>query len=44
MAGLQQDDGGWTVDFAEVSPAGVLEWRGYETVSAIGILRRNARI
>lgn len=44
MAGLQQDDGGWTVDFAEVSPAGVLEWRGYATVSAIGILRRNARI
>ena len=44
LAGLQQDDGGWTVDFAEVSPAGALEWRGYATVSAIGILRRNARI
>jgi hypothetical protein len=44
VAGLQEDDGGWTVDYARISPAGAMEWRGYATVSAIGILRRNARI
>jgi len=44
LAGGQKDDGGWTVDYAQISPAGVLDWRGYTTVSALGILRRNARI
>jgi hypothetical protein len=44
LADLQQDDGGWTVDFAKNSPAGALEWRGYTTVRAINILRHNARI
>jgi hypothetical protein len=44
LAGLQEDDGGWTVDYAEISPAGALEWRGYTTVRAIDILRHNARI
>ncbi len=44
LAGLQQDDGGWTVDYAPASPAAALEWRGYVTVNGIGILRRNARI
>jgi hypothetical protein len=44
LAGLQQDDGGWTVDFAKNSPAGALDWRGYTTVRAINILRHNARI
>jgi hypothetical protein len=44
LAGLQQDDGGWTVDFAQISPAGALDWRGYVTVRAIDVLRRNARI
>jgi hypothetical protein len=42
LAGLQQDDGGWTVDYQKISPAGSLDWRGYATVSAIDILRRNA--
>ncbi|GAA2889696.1 hypothetical protein GCM10010517_53850 [Streptosporangium fragile] len=42
LAGLQQDDGGWTVDYAEISPAGALEWRGHATVCALDILRRNA--
>jgi hypothetical protein len=42
LAALQQDDGGWTVDFLEISPAGALEWRGYATVGAIDILRRNS--
>jgi hypothetical protein len=44
LAGMQQDDGGWTVDYAKVSPAGALEWRGYATVRAVEILRHNARI
>jgi hypothetical protein len=37
----QQDDGGWRVDFASYSPAAALEWRGYQTVRAVSILRRN---
>ncbi|GAA0828798.1 hypothetical protein ACFQVD_10640 [Streptosporangium amethystogenes subsp. fukuiense] len=44
LAGLQQDDGGWAVDYARISPAGSLDWRGHITVRAIDILRRNARI
>ncbi|MEV7007354.1 hypothetical protein [Streptosporangium sp. NPDC051022] len=44
LAGLQRDDGGWTVDYAKISPAGVLDWRGHTTVRALDILRRNARI
>jgi hypothetical protein len=42
LAAQQQDDGGWLVDFASHSPAAALEWRGYRTVSALSILRRNA--
>ena len=42
LAGLQQADGGWTVDFATSSPAAALEWRGYATVKAISVLRANA--
>lgn len=41
LAGLQQDDGGWVVDHATISPAGALEWRGAATVRAIDILRAN---
>jgi hypothetical protein len=41
LAGEQQDDGGWIVDFQNYSPAAVLEWRGYATVRAIRILTRN---
>jgi hypothetical protein len=41
LADLQQDDGGWTVDYARISPAGALDWRGYTTVRAVDILRRN---
>ncbi|GAA3090356.1 hypothetical protein [Streptosporangium carneum] len=44
LAGLQEDDGGWTVDYARISPAGVLDWRGHATVRAVDVLRRNARI
>jgi hypothetical protein len=41
LAALQQDDGGWIVDFLSRSPAGSLEWRGYATVRAIDVLHRN---
>jgi hypothetical protein len=41
LAALQQDDGGWVVDFPSASPAGSLDWRGYATVRAIDVLRRN---
>lgn len=44
IAGLQQDDGGWAVDYATISAAGSLDWRGHATVRAIDILRRNGRI
>jgi hypothetical protein len=37
----QQEDGGWTVGFGSFSPAAALEWRGYETVRAIQVLRGN---
>jgi hypothetical protein len=40
----QLDDGGWRVDFESYSPAAVLEWRGYMTVRALSILRRNSVI
>jgi hypothetical protein len=44
LAGQQQDDGGWEVDFASYSPAAALEWRGHMTVRALSILRLNARL
>jgi hypothetical protein len=43
LAGGQQDDGGWTVDFVSRSPAGKLDWRGYATVAAVEVLRENGR-
>ena len=42
LAGAQRDDGGWTVDFRSYSPQATLEWRGYMTVRAVSILRRNS--
>jgi hypothetical protein len=39
----QQEDGGWTVDFASSSPIAELEWRGYATVRAVTLLRANGR-
>jgi hypothetical protein len=42
LAGEQQKDGGWTVDFQSYSPAAALEWRGYATVRALSLLRHNA--
>lgn len=41
LAAAQESDGGWTVDFASASPAAGLEWRGYQTVWAVGVLLAN---
>jgi hypothetical protein len=41
LAGEQEEDGGWSVDFQSYSPAAALEWRGYATVRALSVLRRN---
>src|SRR5690606_4877628 len=43
LAAEQREDGGWTVDYARISPAGALEWRGAITVWAMDVLRRNGR-
>ena len=43
LASLQEDDGGWRPDFAAASPIADLEWRGYQTVWAVSVLRRNGR-
>jgi hypothetical protein len=41
LAGAQQPDGGWPVDFDSYSPAATLEWRGHRTVQALVLLRAN---
>ena len=38
LAGEQQHDGGWVVDFEPASPVAALEWRGYATVTAVAAL------
>jgi hypothetical protein len=43
LAGMQGEDGGWTVDYTSYSPAAALEWRGYVTVRAVRILQRNGQ-
>lgn len=44
LAGGQEEDGGWRVDFANYSPAAELDWRGHMTLRAISILKRNGRL
>ncbi|TDD36474.1 hypothetical protein E1286_38215 [Nonomuraea terrae] len=44
LAGEQRDDGGWAVDYARISPAGAMEWRGAATVSAVSVLRANSLV
>lgn len=41
LAGEQQPDGGWLVDFDSFSPAARLDWRGYTTVRAVQVLLAN---
>ena len=40
----QQEDGGWTFDWPQWSPAATLDWRGYVTVHSLKILRANGRL
>lgn len=42
LAGLQQPDGGWPVEWQTYSPAAQLEWRGYLTIAAVRRLRANS--
>jgi hypothetical protein len=44
LAGEQEEDGGWSVDFQSYSPAATLEWHGYVTVSALSVLGANGRL
>jgi hypothetical protein len=44
LAEAQQDDGGWTVDYASYSPAAALEWRGHATVRALTTLKANGKL
>ncbi|MGN9838185.1 hypothetical protein ACTMTI_08680 [Nonomuraea sp. H19] len=44
LAGEQRDDGGWTVDYVRISPAGAMDWRGAATVHAVQVLRANSLI
>jgi hypothetical protein len=44
LAGQQEADGGWRVDFASYSPAAELEWRGHITVKTVSLLKRNGRL
>ena len=44
LANRQRKDGGWAVDFDSYSPAAKLEWRGYMTVYALSLLKRNGVI
>lgn len=41
LAGQQQDDGGWPLEWDTYSPAAALEWRGALTVDAVRVLRAN---
>ncbi|MEU6781119.1 hypothetical protein ABZ912_18115 [Nonomuraea angiospora] len=44
LAGQQKDDGGWDVDYARISPAGALDWRGAVTVNNLALLRENSLV
>jgi hypothetical protein len=44
LADAQRDDGGWTVDYLKISPAGALDWRGVATIRALDILQRNGMV
>ena len=44
LAGAQQADGGWSVEFDSYSPAATLEWRGHRTIQALILLRANGML
>ncbi|WP_127533228.1 hypothetical protein [Paenibacillus kobensis] len=39
LVGEQQEDGGWPISFDAISPAGLQEWRGWQTVDRLRTLR-----
>ncbi len=43
LAAAQEDDGGWSFDWAAWCPAATLEWRGVMTVHALATLRAHGR-
>ena len=40
----QREDGGWTFNWLEWSPAAASDWRGVLTVEALSVLRQNGRL
>jgi len=44
LAAGQADDGGWTFNWMQWSPAATLDWRGVVSVRALQILRAHARL
>jgi hypothetical protein len=44
LAAGQADDGGWTFNWMQWSPAATLDWRGFVSVRALQILRAHARL
>jgi hypothetical protein len=44
LADSQEEDGGWPITWEPPSPAAVLEWRGFMTVAALGVLRSYGRL
>jgi hypothetical protein len=43
LEAAQSADGGWNVDWASRSPAAALDWRGWSTARALGVLCANGR-
>lgn len=44
LAGVQQDDGGWPINWYDWNPMTTLEWRGIVTIEALNTLRAYGRL
>lgn len=44
LAADQSEDGGWTFNWLAWSPAAAADWRGFMTVEALSVLRKNGRL
>jgi hypothetical protein len=44
VAKSQRDDGAWTFNWFEWSPAAAMDWRGFKTIEALSVLRANGRL
>ncbi len=44
LAAGQREDGGWTFNWFEWSPAAAADWRGVMTIEALSVLRHNGRL